>query len=166
MQTQTRNETRDYAWKYFALHADQRLRAFNFYLVIVAVILGGLLAYLKDARTPAYVCQVGLLLAVFSYIFWKMDLRSQEFIKHAEDVLKAIEKDIPAGDVPDELRLFVGEEKKTKDTRGVHGTPSWYPPSWVRGHYGYYACFTAAFWIIGLIGLIIGIGSLFLPGST
>jgi len=165
MELQRQNETRDYAWKYFALHADQRLRTFNFYLLIVAVVFGGLLAYLKDARSPAYAFPAGLLLAALSYIFWRLDCRAQEFIKHAEEVLMAIEKDIPEDQVPEQLRLFHGEDAKTQALRKDQGTPSWSPISWFRGHFGYYACFKAAFWIFGLIGIAMALAVFFLPGS-
>jgi len=165
MEQPARNETRDYAWKYFALHADQRLRAFNFYLLIVAVVLGGLLAYLKDARSPAYAAPAGMLLTVLSYIFWRLDIRSQEFIKHAEEVLQAIERDIPVEQIPEGLRLFLGEDAKTEVLRQQQGTPGWNPVSWVRGHYGYYACFKATFAIFALLGIALGVLVLFLPGS-
>jgi hypothetical protein len=166
MEQQARNETRDYAWKYFALHADQRLRAFNFYLVLVALVLGGLLAYLKDARSPAYAAPAGFLLAILSYIFWRLDGRSQEFIKHCESVLKAIEKDISGDQIPEGLRLFIGEETKTQQLRKERGTPGLNPISWVRGHFGYYACFKAAFVLFALVGIGIGVIVFFLPGSA
>jgi hypothetical protein len=40
MDEKRREELRDQAWKYFALHADQRLKAFNFYLILCTVIAG------------------------------------------------------------------------------------------------------------------------------
>jgi hypothetical protein len=161
-----RRDLRDYAWKYFALHADQRLRTFNFYLLIVAVIVGGVLAYLKDARSPAYAAPAGFLLAALSYLFCRLDRRAQEFIKHSEGVLKAVERDILADQVPEDLRLFEGEDKKTKDLRQKHGMPGWNPVSWVTGHFGYYACLKAAFIIFGLLGVCIGVLAFFLPGSS
>jgi hypothetical protein len=166
MQPQDRTETRDYAWKYFALHADQRLRTFNFYLLIVTVVVGGLLAYLKDGRSPAYVVAAGLILMVLSYIFCRLDGRARELIQNAEDVLKAVEEDIPGGQVPEKLRLFAGEEKKTEQLRTLRGWPGWNPVSWLRGHYSYYDCFKAAFLIFGLVGLLIVVAAFFLPGAS
>jgi hypothetical protein len=164
MDAQDRKDTRDYAWKYFALHADQRLRTFNFYLLIVTVIVGGLLAYLKDARSPAYVVAAGLILMVLSWIFWRLDGRACELIQNAEDVLKAVEVDIPTEQVPEELRLFAGEQKKTEALRRAQGgRPGWNPVSWVRGHYSYYDCFRAAFLIFAVVGLLIVVAAFFLP---
>jgi hypothetical protein len=166
MEQQARNETRDYTWKWFALNADQRLRTFNFYLLIVAVVLGGLLAYLKDARSPAYAAPVGVLLAIISYIFWRLDQRTREFLHLAERILKAIEMDIPGEQVPEELRLFVKEEALTEELRKPHGRLGWNPVSWIRGHYSFHDCFKAAFVIFGVAGLLIGVAALCLPGSS
>jgi len=33
---------RDYAWGYFVVHADQRMKLFNFFLVLSGLILGAL----------------------------------------------------------------------------------------------------------------------------
>ena len=33
-------DARSYAWDYFALHADQRMKLFNFFLVLAGLILG------------------------------------------------------------------------------------------------------------------------------
>jgi hypothetical protein len=167
MDQQDQKETRDYAWKYFALHADQRLRTFNFYLLIVTVVIGGLLAYLKDARSPAYAAPVGLLLTVLSYIFWRLDGRARELIQHAEEVLKAVEEDIQPEKVSGKLRLFAGEDQKTEALRAPHGRLRlWNPFSWYFGHYSYYDCFKATFCIFGLVGLLVGVAAFFLPGSS
>jgi hypothetical protein len=160
-----RKELRDYAWKYFALHADQRLRTFNFYLLIVAVVVGGLLAYLKDARSPAYAAPAAFLLAVLSYVFWRLDRRAIEFIRHGEHALAAIEKDIPADRMPEGLRLFVREDETTKAIRRERGVPGWNPISWVWGHFGYYHCFKAMFAVLFILGIGVGIAAFFLPGS-
>lgn len=47
-----RESLREYAWKYFALHADQRLRAFYFYVLLSTVIVGALLTVAKEAQRP------------------------------------------------------------------------------------------------------------------
>ncbi len=40
---------RDYAWKYFSMHADQRLKTFNFHVTLSTLIAGAFVAFLKDA---------------------------------------------------------------------------------------------------------------------
>jgi len=167
MKEEQRTQLRDYAWKYFALHADQRLRTFNFYLLIVAVIVGGLLAYLKDARWPPLAGAGGILLAVLSYVFWRLDLRAREFITHAEEVLKKIEEDIPEDEIPGQLRLFLGEDAKTRSVREKRGIPRmWNPVSWVHAHFGYYHCFKFTFTIFFLVGIGILVAAFFLPAPS
>jgi len=51
---QALRETRDYIWKYWVCHADQRLRTFHFFILLVTVFLAGILTYLKDARYPIW----------------------------------------------------------------------------------------------------------------
>jgi drug/metabolite transporter (DMT)-like permease len=70
MPEEHRSETREYVWRYFSLHADQRLKTFHFYLILVTVVLGGALTFLKDAKTPpAVAAPVSILLPVLSLFF-------------------------------------------------------------------------------------------------
>lgn len=38
MDEKIRNEIHDYVWKYFQIHADQRLKTFNFYMILCTLI--------------------------------------------------------------------------------------------------------------------------------
>src|SRR5438128_12537956 len=72
MREKDRSEAREYAWRYFSLHADQRLKTFNFYLILVTVILSGVLAFVKDAKVPLLAAiPVILLLPLLSFVFYK-----------------------------------------------------------------------------------------------
>jgi hypothetical protein len=164
MSPENRNQMREYAWKYFSLHSDQRLKTFNFYLLLVAVVVGGLLAFLKDAKDPALAAPAGFLLTFLSLIFWKLDRRNRELILHSEAMLKQIEADIPDADVPAECRLFTNEERQTSQI-GQNWRVGWNPVTWFRGHYTYSDCFRAMFWTIGILGMFIAAGSFFLPGA-
>ena len=95
MNPDLRREMRDYAWKYFALHADQRIKTFNFFLIMCTLIIGGLITLLRDAQhvTAKAPCAIGIGLTFIAFIFWKLDHRNRELIRHAEDALKVIEKD-------------------------------------------------------------------------
>jgi hypothetical protein len=93
MDEQKREELRDQAWKYFALHADQRLKAFNFYLILCTVIAGGLLTLIKDARDPRIAILVALLLPSLSLVFWKLDTRNRQLIDHSQEALMFFEDD-------------------------------------------------------------------------
>lgn len=165
MEKEHRKEMRDYAWQYFALHADQRIKTFNFFLILVAVILGGLLAFVKDAKLPPLGgVPGGLLLIILSWVFWKLDTRNRELIHHAEEALRTIEADIPETESPKQLRLFTEEDEKTDKCRS-EAKLTWNPLSWIVGHYNYRDCFRAVFVVTGIMGFIIAIGSFFIPSS-
>ncbi len=157
----------DYAWNYFAVHAEQRLKTFNFYLLLVTVVLGGLLAYLKDSKTPALAFPVGLLLALLSFVFWKLDRRNRELIRHAEGALRTIEdaRDVPVGTVPENLKLIGQEENKTTAIRDI-GKVTSNPLTWWTGHYSYSDCFGVLFSVFGLLGVTIAVGVFFLAPSA
>lgn len=162
MEENLRNELREHAWKYFALHSDQRLRTFNFFLILAAVVLGGLLTYLKDANIPQFAAVGGFLLTFMSFIFWKLDCRNRELIRHSENALKTIEADLPEGMVADALKLFSQEERATNQLKAAQRL-SWHPMTWWRVHYSYSACFGLVFLCFALLGLAIGFGVFFLP---
>jgi len=161
MTPENRNQMREYAWKYFSHHADQRLKTFNFYLLLVTVVFGGLLAYLKDAKVPALAAPVGLLLSFVSLVFWKLDRRNRDLIVHSEAMLKQIEVDIPDSEVPATCRLFGNEEQQTSQVRQDRRINVWNPFSWFRPLYTYSDCFRAIFWVIGIIGVAIATGVFF-----
>jgi uncharacterized membrane protein YfcA len=162
MDAQNRSETREYAWRYFALHADQRLKTFNFFLILVTVILGGAFTLAKDAKAPLLVgFAVTILLPLLSFVFSKLDRRNQELIHHSESILRDIEKDIPETEIPAQLRLSTQEQIQTDHERKTRKL-GLSPTSWLKAHFRYSTCFGCTFWIIGILGPVFGVGSLFL----
>jgi hypothetical protein len=83
---------RDHAWDYFALHAEQRLRMFHFFILLQ---IGLISAMLFSARTGAGNLTlgsiVGLLMALLSFVFWKLDQRTKGMIKVSETALRLFE---------------------------------------------------------------------------
>ncbi len=120
MEEKFRSEMRDYAWKYFALHSEQRIQTFNFFLVICTLIIGGLIALLKDAKDYRVGAAVAFGLTFISFIFWKLDVRNTELIHHSEEALKLLENDsrldTEAG-VPHRLKIFSHEDYVTNQRR-------------------------------------------------
>src|SRR4051812_49073283 len=43
----------DYAWKWFDLHAKQRMTLFNYFLIVAGILANGILLTLKDPGNPA-----------------------------------------------------------------------------------------------------------------
>lgn len=146
------SQFRQYAWNYFSVHADQRLKTFNFYAVLSSAIVAGTLAIAKDAKNPAIAAPLAFLLAFLSFIFWKLDQRNRQLIKQGENALKYLEATSgPVGEAgaPHVVQLFTHEEHMT---RGLVRFPRALP---TRAHFSYSTCFNAVFFVFGFGGLLV-----------
>jgi hypothetical protein len=120
MDEKLRAELRQYAWNYFALHSDQRIKTFNFFLVLCTLIIGGLIALLKDWKESRLAVPAAFGLTFMSFIFWKLDVRNKELIHHSEEALRLLEDD---GRLPDELnaphrlKIFSHEDYQTSELK-------------------------------------------------
>lgn len=152
MTTEQLKELRDHAWKHFALHADQRLKTFNFYLVLATVISGGLLTVLKDLKSPALGIPFAVLLTILSFIFWRLDVRTKHLIWHAEEALKYWEDQqaLPeCNNCPHVAKVFRKEEHETRMRKRFGGVlPG-------TGYYSYSRCFNTIFVLFAFIGLLV-----------
>ena len=155
MNEEFRKELRDYAWSYFALHAEQRLKTFHFYLIVATLIAGGVVALAKDAsRCGGAAAIMALLLPFLSLVFWKLDERNKQLIRHGEEALKLIEKESGLednGEQPHRLKLFLHEEYVTAQRPRL---PHW--PPW-SAHFSYSTCFRAVFLVFGICGFVSGV---------
>jgi hypothetical protein len=146
------NERRKYAWKYFEVHAGQRMSLFNFFAVISALLTGGLAATLKkDSAYPVFGLFLGVALVIISFVFWKLDKRVGYLIKHAETALKEIELLLSEKQEPTErdTALFCCEETETRKKQML--TP-WY--KLYSYHMTYSQCFKVVYLMFGVIGII------------
>jgi hypothetical protein len=73
MTPEERKDARNYAWSYFALHADQRMKIFNFFLILSGLILGAFPAVLRLAAGAKVVAMLPLLLILTAFIFWRLE---------------------------------------------------------------------------------------------
>ena len=141
---------RDYAWKYFALHADQRLKTFQFFITLATAISGGALLSLRDKQIHGkWFAILGLLLSFISFIFWKLDVRTSGQVKRAEDALKFLDARHDLPDIqgqPHPLAVFARDDYFTKRVKGC--SPR-------TGHFSYRRCFKYVFLVFGLIGLFL-----------
>jgi hypothetical protein len=145
---------RDHAWDYFALHADQRLKAFNFYLILATVIVGGVLGVLKDLNSRYSGCVLALSLPALSFLFWKLDRRTRELIRHGEAALIWWESQLQlmAGNhCPHVASLFAREEHLTGFARRRKSINP------LNLHMSYSDCFNAVFLLFAIIGLMLGV---------
>lgn len=107
----------NHATKHFEIHAAQRLTAFNFFIVISGAILAAIAASIQKPEEFALPgAALGVLLAILSAIFWKLDRRTRFLIKHSESAIKKYE----AKHLDPEFRVFSNEECETEDHRKSH----------------------------------------------
>lgn len=149
---------REYAWNYFALHAGQRLQTFEFYITLSTAILGGFFAMMQAAHASRWVSLLGFLLSFLSFVFWKLDCRTRNLIKNAEEALKALDAQhgLPRqGTVPHPLELFA---------RDAHVSDS--KPKWplTTGHFSYSRCFEWVFIAFGIGGLVSACWAMYVLG--
>lgn len=127
-------EALEHAWRYFQLHANQRITVFNYFIVLSGILATGLASAIQASpRLAAVGVVLGLLLSLLSFVFWKLDQRTSFLIKHAEQLIKAVE--------PAVATLFQEEVAKTEDARKTKGL-------WTYGR-----AFRVIFLVMGLVGI-------------
>lgn len=127
----------DHAWRYFEVHANQRMTVFNFFTVLSGAVVAGIAATMS---VPRFGAALGLTLMILSFIFWKLDQRAAFLIKHAEEVHALAEAQI----FPASARLFTLEPEKHSTLRSSQNMAQ---RSWTFGK-----SFRTTFLLMGLIG--------------
>lgn len=112
-------EARAYAWGYFALHAEQRMKLFNFFLILSGLILGAFPAVRRMAPGMKIVALLPVLLAVTAFIFWRLEERTRALVKNGEEALKFLDEQWSVSAVlpdttPHYLRLIERDDYHTK----------------------------------------------------
>jgi hypothetical protein len=101
-----------YAWNWFGYHASQRLQAFNFFLIIVAVLTSGYFTALDKDNAYMQIA-VGLAGMVISYGFLALDFRNAQLVDDARYALRnlerALEMDIHRSDYSRAIKLARSE---------------------------------------------------------
>lgn len=101
MTPEDRKAARSYAWGYFALHADQRMKLFNFFLILSGLILGAFPAVRGMAPKSRAVALLPVLLVLTAFVFWRLEERSRRLVKNAEDALRFLDEQWPVEPLPD-----------------------------------------------------------------
>ncbi|HYL31999.1 MAG TPA: hypothetical protein VEU53_02475 [Stellaceae bacterium] len=103
----------DHAWKWFEFHAAQRMTVFRFYLIMVGALGAGYIASLKDDHVA-----IALIIAVFgaiaSVLFWRLDQRVSDLIKHGENALSQIENQLAQSSGISDIKIIIKTEQKSK----------------------------------------------------
>ena len=85
----------DYAWKWFAFHADQRVKMFNYMLVVFGIFAVGIANALDKSKGVPPIVAAGLcfVAAILAVIFARLDARNRDLVWFGEDVLMHLERD-------------------------------------------------------------------------
>lgn len=83
----------EHAWRYFQLHASQRITVFNFFVATSGLLVAALVFALRGgAATSPLSIAAGLGLSSLSFVFWKLDGRVSDMIKVSEAVIMQVEE--------------------------------------------------------------------------
>ena len=136
-------EMQQYVWSYFELHANQRMSVFKFFIGLATFLTASLLAAAVQKHHIAGAF-LGTLLALVSFVFWRLDERTCFLIKRSERALEELEEIFLGSDTkgPRGLQLFREERVETDNMKGVFTT--------------YGQCLKALFLVFGAIGLAVG----------
>ncbi|MBO3274042.1 RipA family octameric membrane protein [Pseudomonas schmalbachii] len=135
---------RTYAWNYFTLHADQRIKSFQLYITLCTAISGGATLLMKDEKTPLWSAAYGILLIVLSIIFWLIDKRTRQLLENAKAALKTLDlqHNLPkVENMPHPCCIIPREEALKKDR-------PWYKS------YTYTNCFWGVFSLFSALGFV------------
>jgi hypothetical protein len=147
-----RKEARTYAWGYFALHAEQRMKLFNFFLILSGLILGAFPAVRGMAAGAKAVALLPLLLVLTAFIFWRLEERTRRLVKNGEDALRFLDAQWPLEALPDKtphyLRLFERDDYLMEVVKKRWWAKRLVPVSYADS-------FRIAYLMIGGVGLVL-----------
>jgi hypothetical protein len=83
----------EYAWKYFDFHATQRTTMFNFFVLFSGFVIDACIR-LFQSQNWLTLLSVSALGTVVTLFFVFLDRRNEELVHVAEDILRALEKDV------------------------------------------------------------------------
>ena len=134
------------AWRHFAIHADQRLKMFQFYITISTALFGAGIFLFRAGQNDVAIILLGLLALFFSFVFWKLDVRTSILVKNAEDAIKHLDESIDLPNIdgePNPLKLFTRDDFRNSSPSRVH-----------RFRFSYRRCFALVFVVIGCLGIL------------
>ena len=103
-----------YAWDHFAYHAQQRQTVFNFFLLLIGGCVAAYSSTMGDSggEYNYFRSFLGVVLALASLVFWRLDQRNARLVKVSEDALKKLEARM-ANDINEQsIRLMENAGKK------------------------------------------------------
>ena len=140
---------RTYAWSYFSFHADQRMKTFNFFLIVAGLLASGIVSLIHESSPPWLVSPFGLALTVLCVLFWKLDERNRVLIENGEVALKyldSLHNTSESGQPPNELRIFERDEFNHQGkSRSI----------FKMGHFSYSQVIRRVYFLFGCLGIFL-----------
>lgn len=94
-------EERGYLWGHYRFNAEQRLKGFNFFVVLSIFAEGGIFTAVEKDFHPLILALLGGFVMILVGVFWLVDARSRELLNLAMPGLKRLEQELP-----EKSRLF------------------------------------------------------------
>ncbi|MHB8744844.1 MAG: hypothetical protein ACYC9L_17275 [Sulfuricaulis sp.] len=88
-------DARDLVWDHFKFNAEQRLRGFNFFVLLSIFANGGVFTALEKGLSPKLLILLGLFITIFAVVFSLVDARSRQLLNITIPALKEIESTFP-----------------------------------------------------------------------
>ncbi|MEM8549353.1 MAG: hypothetical protein AAGF10_01045 [Verrucomicrobiota bacterium] len=132
------------AWSFFKYHAEQRIKAFNFYLIFISITVG--IVFRVDFG-EVMINPAGAALILFSIGFLIIDYRSKKLLGFSIEALKELEKQAFRTEADKVFRIMCNEGE-------------WQDS---KPHKGKIIRFTFVFWSIYMAAIALGILIIFYP---
>lgn len=141
---------RNSAWIHFSIHAEHRLKVFQFYITLSTALLAGSILSFNYIESFYILLIMSFILTFISFVFWKLDVRTRNLVKNAEDAIKHLDEmhELPETDgEPNPLKLFTRDDFRTNKLKlGTKFSFALYM--------SYKNCFEYIFAMFGSIGLL------------
>lgn len=130
----------EHAWRYFQMHAAQRITVFNFFVATSGLLIAGLVFALRGgAQAWTLGLGAGFGLAALAFVFWKLDQRVSSMIKVSEEIIAKIEERA----IPDPGLRVIGAERDLTSNSEFGFFSNW----------TYGQAFRRIFLLVGLVGI-------------
>jgi hypothetical protein len=90
-----------YLCEHYRFNAEQRLKGFNFFVVLTMFAEGGIFTAVEKGFHPLILALLGGFVVILSTVFWLVDARSRELLGLAVPGLRQLEQALP-----EKSRLF------------------------------------------------------------
>lgn len=81
-----------YLWDHWKFNADQRIKAFNFFVVFSVFANGGVFTAIERCVHPVVLVVIGVFVMAFSVAFFLMDIRSEQLVDLSRPGIEEFER--------------------------------------------------------------------------